>query len=117
MNVYNLCIGGIGISLETDRCLEMTEAFSPFLSEIAKPDYRVVFHRVDSLSVIPEETVSEELCCRTHPDGKGGFLRSFFDAPRYMTPYSLVTESACATCFYFEVFCFFHALYDVLNVC
>ena len=91
MRCYPFEIGGIGISLETDRELEVTEEFAPFHRETVKPKYRALFHRVEEIPPVPREIVSEDLCCRTHPDGKGGFLRSFFNPPEDLEPYSLVT--------------------------
>ena len=91
MNAYALRIANIALRLESDQQLEVTEEFVPFLKDTEEPRYRAVFHRVDMLPCIPGETVFEEHCHRVHPDGKGGFLRSFFDAPRDLTPYSLVT--------------------------
>ena len=91
MHCYPFEIGGIGISLETDRGLEVTEEFAPFHRETVKPKYRALFHRVEEIPPVPGEIVSEELCCRTHPDGKGGFLRSFFNPPEDLEPYSLVS--------------------------
>lgn len=91
MNTYHLSIGGIGISLETDQNLDMTESFAPFRDDCVKPRYRAVFHREEEIPPIPEEVVSEGVSCRIHPDGRGGFLRSFFNAPKDMVPYSLVT--------------------------
>ena len=91
MITYSLNISGVSISLETDRDLPVTKDFEPFLDDSVKPRYRAVFHCVESLPPIPEEVVAEEFCSRTHPDGKGGFVRSFFNPPRDLEPYSLIT--------------------------
>lgn len=91
MSTYCLRIAGIDIWLESDLQLEVTEEFAPFLDDMEEPRYRAVFHRVEALPPIPEEVIFEEHCHRVHPDGKGGFQRSFFDAPRDLNAYSLVS--------------------------
>lgn len=91
MNIYSLRISGIGICLETDQNLDITEEFAPFLDEGTKARYRGVFHHENEIPEIPKAVVSENDCCRVHPDGEGGFLRSFFNAPRDMEPYTLVS--------------------------
>lgn len=91
MSTYCLRIADITIRLESDLQLEVTEEFAPFLDDTEEPQYRAVFHRADNLPPIPEEVIFEEHCHRVHPDGKGGFQRSFFDAPRDLNAYSLVT--------------------------
>lgn len=91
MNAWSFRIAGVTIRLESDRVLDVTEEFAPFLEEIPEPRYRAVFHRVENLPSIPEEVMMEDSCHRVHPDGRGGFQRSFFDPPRDFDAYSLVT--------------------------
>lgn len=92
----NLLVAGVSIRIDHDQPLELTEEFAPFLHEQAQPRYRAVFRQVDSLPAIPGEAVFEDNCHRVHPDGKGGFCRSFFDAPRDLMPYSVVTYDYAA---------------------
>lgn len=91
MSTHTFRIAGVGIQLESDQELAVTEEFKPFLENGSDSCYRAVFHRVEAIPEIPRETVFLDHCCATHPDGKGGYLRSFFDAPRDLEPYSLVT--------------------------
>lgn len=86
---YFLSIAGILIQLETDQCLTGERDFLPFLTAEGRPDYCACFRRVTQLPPIPERILYEGLCYRVHPDGKGGYLRSFFDAPRDLTPYAV----------------------------
>lgn len=86
-----LSIAGIVIRLETDAPLAMEDNFLPFLTEDPVPDFRADFRRVDTLPPIPDAVVHTDLSYRVHPDGKGGYLRSFFDAPRDLTTYALAS--------------------------
>lgn len=86
---YLLSIGGISIQLETDQCLTEGEEFHPFVMEGENPDFRACFRLVDCLPSIPDQVLYEELCFRIHPDGRGGFLRSFFNAPVDLSPYAV----------------------------
>lgn len=84
---WDLSIAGLAIRLETQGQLLVSEAFEPFLTETKRPDYTVTFRQVPHLGPIPEAAVHRDNCYRIHPDGRGGFLRSFFDAPRDLAPY------------------------------
>jgi len=89
---YTFRIAGVGITIETDQTLAEDERFRPFLTEQETADFRAVFRQVERLPEIPETILYEDLCYRVHPDGKGGFLRSFFDAPTDLTAYGLVAR-------------------------
>lgn len=91
MSRFGLSISGLSLEIETDQELAPVPEFAPFLTEGGKPDFRAVFRKVDRLPDIPGQVVHEENCYRIHPDGKGGYLRSFFDAPRDLTPYGVAT--------------------------
>ena len=82
-------IAGISMSLYTHQKWEDEPEFLPFVKRTENPDYTVVFRETESLPAIPEGIIHEDECYRVHPDGKGGYLRSFFDAPRDFTPYAL----------------------------
>lgn len=84
-----LSIAGISVQLETDRSLAKGDEFLPFLTGESNPDYRAFFRRVDRLPLIPDQILHEELCFRIHPDGRGGFLHSFFNPPGDLTPYAV----------------------------
>lgn len=86
-----LSIAGILIQLETDQRLAEEQNFLPFLTGGGYPDFRACFRRINRLPPIPDQLLHEELCFRIHPDGRGGFLRSFFDAPRDLSPYAVAT--------------------------
>lgn len=90
-NQYTLSIAGLAIRFETDHRLLENLDFAPFLTKGGEPDFVAKFHQVDELPPIPEAVLHEDNCYRVHPDGKGGYLRSFFDAPRDMTPYAVAT--------------------------
>lgn len=92
---YILSIAGILVQLETDQCLSGERDFLPFLAAEGSPDYRASFRRVAHLPPIPDSVLYEGLCYRVHPDGKGGYLRSFFDPPRDMTPYAVAVYDYC----------------------
>lgn len=86
---YCLTLAGMTICMETDQQLKVSAEFAPFLTETDSPDFRAFFRRVEELPPIPEAVIHADNCYRVHPDGRGGYLRSFFDAPRDMTPYAL----------------------------
>ena len=85
----DLEIAGISISLRSCLPWEQEPAFAPFVKESVNPDFQVVFHRTDVLPQIPAAVIHDGECYRIHPDGRGGYLRSFFDAPREYTPYAV----------------------------
>ena len=82
-------IAGISMTLSSDQKWEDEAAFLPFMKRREDPDYRVTFREVASLPEFPDSVIHADECYRVHPDGKGGYLRSFFDAPRDLTPYAL----------------------------
>lgn len=65
------------------------KAFLSFEKETDKPDYTVIFQETGELPALSDVVIHEDECYRVHPDGKGGYLRSFFDAPRDHTPYAV----------------------------
>ena len=75
--------------MEVDQCLAWKQDFLPFLTVEGNPNYCAYFRKVTQLPSIPDSVLYEGLCYRVHPDGKGGYLRSFFDPPRDMTPYAV----------------------------
>lgn len=86
---YCLTLAGLTVGIGTDQELKVSEGFLPFLTEAASPDFRASFQRVSRLPLIPEKVIHEDDCYRVHPDGRGGYLRSFFDAPKDMTAYAV----------------------------
>lgn len=88
---YDLNIADIQICIQTDHPLLQETAFQPFLNRKRSPQYTVSCRQVASLPPIPEQILHEGVCDRVHPDGKGGWLRSFFDAPRSREPYAVGT--------------------------
>lgn len=85
---YSLAIAGILIRLESDQPIAVGDAFLPFLVPNEIPDVRVRYRQMEELSGIPDTILHEENCYRVHPDGNGGYLRSFYDAPRDYTAYA-----------------------------
>lgn len=84
-----LSIAGLTLRMDTDQPLALGRAFQPFLVEETDPDFRACFHQVPALPPFPGEILHEDLGYRVHPNGRGGYLRSFFDAPRDLTPYAV----------------------------
>lgn len=85
----DLEIAGVSMSLHSFQHWKDEPSFLPFVKKAEAPDYRVVFKQTEVLPVFPEAVIHEDNCYRVHPDGKGGYLRSFFDAPRDFTPYAV----------------------------
>lgn len=85
---YSLTVAGISIRMETDQPLIIADAFLPFLTAEVTPDFWAQYRQVEALSGIPEAVLHAEDSYRVHPDGSGGYLRTFFDAPRDYTPYA-----------------------------
>lgn len=85
----DLKIAGISMALHAFQKWKAEAAFLPFVTEAEDPDYTVVFRETDQLPAFSETVLHEDECYRIHPDGKGGYLRSFFDAPRDFTPYAV----------------------------
>lgn len=88
---YFLTVAGVSLELETDRKLIMGQEFFPFLTEGDCPDYKVCFRKVSRLPSIPDEVSYRDSCSRIHPDGRGGYFRSFFDEPRGLSAYAVAT--------------------------
>ena len=86
---YDLRIADISIRMETDAPMKVEDAFVPFLIREDKPQVTAVFCHVGALPPIPAQVLYEDVCYRVHPDGAGGYLRSFFDAPRDRDPYGV----------------------------
>lgn len=86
---YCLGIAGLTVGIDTDCTHEPDPQFEPFLTEWKDPDFRVCFRQTDRLPEIPAQVIHEDHCYRVHPDGTGGYLRSFFDAPRDQMPYAV----------------------------
>ena len=91
MAKYTFRIAGVVITMQTEQTLAEDDRFRPFISEEETGDFRAVFRQVERLPEVPKAVLYEDLCYRVHPDGKGGFQRSFFDAPGDKTAYGLVT--------------------------
>ncbi len=85
----DLEIAGISMSLYSSQKWMAEKAFLPFEKRTDSPDYTVVFRETGVLPAFSETVIHEDSCYRVHPDGKGGYLRSFFDAPRDSTPYAV----------------------------
>lgn len=86
---YGLSIAGIPIEISTDRKLALEASFSPFLGDQTYYRYRAVFRQMDRLPEIPEPVLYADITYRCHADGKGGYIRSFYDIPRSPEPYAV----------------------------
>lgn len=85
----DLSISGIVLRIESDLPIHADTKFLPFLTESTAPDLTARIERTVHLPELSEDILHEDLCYRVHPDGWGGYLRSFFDAPRDLTPYAV----------------------------
>lgn len=85
----DLEIAGVSMSLRSFQKWEDEPSFLPFVKRAETPDYTVVFCETNALPAFSETVIYEDECYRVHSDGKGGYLRSFFDAPRDFTPYAV----------------------------
>lgn len=85
----DLEIAGLSISLHSFQKWKEEENFLPFVKRTDIPAYTVYFQEAETLPEFPETVIYEAECYRIHPDGKGGYIRSFFDAPRDYTPYAV----------------------------
>ena len=87
---YFLAVAGLTLRLEADCVLSAGDAFRPFLAvEATEPDIRITFHRVENLPLFWEQVLYESSGYRIHPDGHGGYLRSFFNPTKDMAPYAV----------------------------
>lgn len=85
----DLEIADLSISLRSFQKWKEEDCFLPFTRQADDPNYTVIFQETDKLPGISETVIHEDECYRVHPDGKGGYIRSFFDAPRDYTPYAV----------------------------
>ena len=90
-NRYALRIAGISLALETPKHLPAEEAFLLFLCKDTSAQYTAVFRPVDRLPQYPDRVLYEDVCYRVHPDGKNGYIRSFFDETMDLAPYAVGT--------------------------
>lgn len=91
-NAYCLKIAGLTIAVETDQRHAVGRGFENFLTRCDDPDYRAVFQKAVKLPPFSTQVLHEDNCYRVHPDGKGGYVRTFFDAPRDLEPYALAVR-------------------------
>ena len=87
-------IAGVRFRLETQEPLALTKEFKPFLTAESRTDFTIRYRQVEVLPPIPAEVLHEECSYRVHPRPEGGYFRSFFDAPRDLTPYGVVYPGA-----------------------
>lgn len=85
----DLEIAGLSMSLRSFQKWKEETSFLPFVVQTVKPDYSVIFREIKTLPVFSETILHEDECYRVHPDGKGGYIRTFFDAPRDYSPYAV----------------------------
>ena len=85
----DLEIAGVPLAIHSFQKWADEPHFLPFVKETVIPDYTVIFRQAESLPEIPDAVIHEDECYRVHPDGRGGYVRSFFDAPRDYTPYAV----------------------------
>lgn len=86
-----LNIAGICIQLKSELFYKITTAYAPFVSNGTYPEYIVCFQEVPALNNVLSTIIHESRCYRVYSDDKGGYFRSFFDAPKDMTPYAIAT--------------------------
>jgi len=77
------------MAIQTFQEWPQFSSFAPFVKEVQSPDFSVTFRLADRLPAIADAVIHEENCYRVHPDGRGGYVRSFFNAPRDLSPYAV----------------------------
>lgn len=82
-------IAGITLRMDSDRPIADNREFLPFLGEAESADFTGIFREVQRLPAVDLRVLHEDVCYRVHPDGNGGFVRTFFDASRDRTPYAV----------------------------
>ncbi len=82
-------IAGVSMSLYSFQAWKEEKSFLPFVKKTDVPNYQIVFRLTENLPELSDEIIHEDECYRVHPDEKGGYIRSFFDAPRDFTPYAV----------------------------
>lgn len=85
----DLSLSGFVLRIESDLPIHAAPKFLPFLTKSTAPDLIGRIERTDHLPELSDDVIHEDLCYRVHPDRVFGFLRSFFDAPRDLTPYAV----------------------------
>lgn len=93
---YSLSIADLCIEIETDHPHAIDPQFLPFLTTGRKADVKLCFRKAAQLPPLSGTVLHEDHCYRVHPDGKGGHIRAFFDAPRDFTPYGVAAWDAPA---------------------
>lgn len=88
---YCLTIADVTVEVKTEIPHTVDPQFAPFLTEGIAPDVRLVFREVDQLPRISNQVIHYDNCYRVHPDGQGGYVRSFYDALRDDMPYAVVS--------------------------
>ena len=86
---FDLSISGFILRIESDLSIHAHPKFSPFLTKSTAPDLICRIAQTDHLPELSDNVIHEDLCYRVHPDNRGGYLRSFFDAPRDLTAYAV----------------------------
>lgn len=85
----DLSLSGFVLRIESDLPIQTSPKYLPFLTKSTAPDLIGRIEQTDHLPELSDDVIHEDLCYRVHPDGLGGYLRSFFDAPRDLTPYAV----------------------------
>ncbi len=89
MYYLELEIAGVSISLNTFQNWEEETSFLPFVKKTETLDYQVDFCMVEKLPKYSTEVLHEDECYRIHPGEKDEYVRTFFDAPRDLSPYAV----------------------------
>lgn len=95
-HLYPLSVAGVGISLKTGHPLPVTERFQPFLTEKAPPGYLVEFRERPDLSPPEGQPLYRSESYEVYPDGKGGFVRWYFDGMDNFVRFIRVSEDRTA---------------------
>lgn len=85
---YCLSIADIVFAVETDIPHAIAPSFQQFLTEMVNPDFCVRFRRVEQLPEFSGQILHEDNCYRVYSNGRGGYVRGFYDAMRTQTPYA-----------------------------
>lgn len=79
MSLCKLSVAGIGITLNTQQPLTVTDRFRPFLSEEVKDGYLVEFRETASLPEPDGEPLYRNAFYEVYPDGAESFVRWYID--------------------------------------
>ena len=89
----DLQIAELPVRICSDLEIRPGASFAPFLAGFDAPAVTAVIKGTDVLPPHPQEVLLEENCYRVYPDGRGGFIRGFYDIHSPLEDYARETVS------------------------